>query len=64
MQIHEFAQQSGLSEKTVRFYESIGILPPMPEFWMHQLDEEPALFFDPPRLKQTIQAIIDREKHE
>jgi len=39
-------------------------LPPMPEFWMHQLDEEPALFFDPPRLKRTVQAMIDREKHQ
>jgi DNA-binding transcriptional MerR regulator len=28
MQIHEFAQKSGLSEKTVRFYESIGVLAP------------------------------------
>jgi len=28
MQIHEFAQKSCLSEKTVRFYESIGVLPP------------------------------------
>ena len=38
-------------------------LPPMPEFWMHQLDEEPALCFDPPRLKRSVQAMIEREKH-
>ena len=39
-------------------------LPPMPEFWMHQLNEDPAFFFNPPRLKETVQAMIDREKHE
>lgn len=39
-------------------------LPPAPEFWMHQLNEDPAFFFNPPRLKRTIQAMIDREKHE
>ena len=38
-------------------------LPPMPEFWMHQLDEDQAFFFNPPRLKWTVQAMIDREKH-
>jgi len=27
MQIREFANRSGLSEKTIRFYESMGILP-------------------------------------
>ena len=27
MQIRELAEQSGLSEKTIRYYESIGILP-------------------------------------
>lgn len=30
MKIQEFAQLSGLSAKTVRYYESIGILPPPP----------------------------------
>ncbi len=64
MQIHEFAQQSGLSEKTVRFYESIGILPPMPESWMHQLDEEPTLFLNPVQLKRAAQTMIESVKYE
>jgi hypothetical protein len=33
-------------------------LPPRPEFWMHQLNEEPTLFLDPHRLKHNVQAII------
>ena len=28
MKIQEFSQQTGLSAKTIRYYESIGILPP------------------------------------
>ena len=36
-------------------------LPPEPAFWMHQLDEDPALLLDPIRLKHNVQAII--EKH-
>jgi hypothetical protein len=35
-------------------------LPPEPAFWMHQLDEEPALLLDPIRLKQTVQGIIEK----
>ena len=35
-------------------------LPPMPRFWMHQLNEEPILLLDPPRLKQHIQTILER----
>jgi len=37
-------------------------LPPMPEFWMHQLDEEPALFLDSVRLKRTVQAIAEKSQ--
>ncbi len=39
-------------------------LPPAPEFWMHQLDEEPALFLDPLRLKRIVQKMIERVEHE
>lgn len=39
-------------------------LPPMPAFWMHQLDEEPTLFLDPLRLKRAVQAMIAGVKHE
>lgn len=35
-------------------------LPPMPEFWMHQLDEEPGLRLDPPRLKEYVQTLLER----
>lgn len=34
--------------------------PPMPIFWMHQLNEEPTLFLDPPRLKEYIQTVLER----
>ena len=34
-------------------------LPPQPEFWMHQLDEEPTLYLDPLRMKQKVQAMIE-----
>ena len=37
-------------------------LPPMPEFWMHQLDEEPTLFLDSVRLKRTVQAIAEKSQ--
>ena len=37
-------------------------LPPMPEFWMHQLDEEPALFLDSVRLKRTVQAVAEKSQ--
>ena len=33
-------------------------LPPAPKFWMHQLEEEPALLLDAPRLKQYVQTLI------
>lgn len=33
-------------------------LPPAPNHWMHQLDEEPALLLDPPRLKQYVQTLL------
>lgn len=35
-------------------------LPPVPKFWMHQLDEEPTLLLDPPRLKHIVQAMIEK----
>jgi len=35
-------------------------LPPAPEIWMHQLDEEPSLLLDPPVLKKNVQAMIER----
>ncbi len=31
-----------------------GELPPMPNFWMHPLDEEPSFLLDPPRLKEYL----------
>jgi hypothetical protein len=34
--------------------------PPVPTFWMHQLNEEPTLFLDPPRLKQYVHALLER----
>ncbi|MCI0551136.1 MAG: hypothetical protein L0287_09290 [Anaerolineae bacterium] len=34
-------------------------LPPTPKFWMHQLDEEPALFLDPIRFKHNVQVMIE-----
>lgn len=39
-------------------------LPPAPESWVHQLDEEPGLLLDPLRLKRTVQAMIERHVHE
>ena len=38
--------------------------PPAPIFWMHQLDEEPALFLSPLRLKGTVQTMAERVKDE
>ena len=37
--------------------------PPMPKFWMHQLDEEPSQSFNPLELKQSVQAMIERFRH-
>lgn len=36
-------------------------LPPAPKFWMHQLDEEPTLYLDPLRIKQTVQMMVEQE---
>ena len=35
-------------------------LPPTPKLWMHQLDEEPTLLLDPPRLKHYVQTPIKK----
>lgn len=35
-------------------------LPPAPQFWMHQLDEEQDRFFDPVRLKHSVQMMIEK----
>jgi hypothetical protein len=36
-------------------------LPPAPEFWMHQLDEErPALLLDSTRLKEYVKTLLQR----
>lgn len=35
-------------------------LPPAPEFWMHQQDEEMSLYLDPQRLKQYLQDLLER----
>ena len=37
-------------------------LPPKPDFWMHQLDEEPSLLLDPKKLKLGVQGMIERYK--
>jgi len=39
-------------------------LPPAPQFWMHQLDEDLRLFLDPPRFKRTVRAMIDGVKYQ
>ena len=39
-------------------------IPPTPKFWMHQLDEELALFLSPLRLKGAVQTMIERVKDE
>ena len=35
-------------------------LPPAPEFWMHQQDEEAGLYLDPSRFKQYVQTVVER----
>ncbi|MBI2331566.1 MAG: hypothetical protein HYU84_05285 [Chloroflexi bacterium] len=35
-------------------------LPPVPEYWMHQLDEEPTYYLDPDCLKQNSKKFIDK----
>ena len=35
-------------------------LPPTPEFWMHQQNEETNLYLDPPRFKQYVQTLLER----
>lgn len=35
-------------------------LPPAPEFWMHQQDEEASLYLDPSRFKQYVQTVVER----
>jgi hypothetical protein len=35
-------------------------LPPTPEFWMHQLNEDPTLLLDPLRLKHTVKTMIEK----
>ena len=37
-----------------------GELPPEPEFWMHQQDEEMSLYLDPLRLKHYVETILER----
>ena len=37
-----------------------GELPPVPEFWMHQQDEDMSLYLDPQRLKQYVQTLLER----
>ena len=35
-------------------------LPPAPEFWMHQQDEEASLYLDPSGFKQYVQTVVER----
>jgi hypothetical protein len=35
--------------------------PPAPAFWMHQQNEEPALYLDPPRLKEYVKTVLERK---
>ena len=35
-------------------------LPPAPEFWMHQQNEEMSLYLDPHRFKGHLQALLER----
>lgn len=34
--------------------------PPLPTFWMHQLNEDPTLLLDPSRLKEYVQTVLER----
>lgn len=36
-------------------------VPPIPKFWMQQLNKEPTLFLDPSRLKEYVQAVLERK---
>lgn len=35
-------------------------LPPAPEFWMHQQNEEMSLYLDPARFKEYLQTLLER----
>jgi len=35
-------------------------LPPSPEYWMHQQNEETSLYLDPPRFKKYVQTLLER----
>lgn len=35
-------------------------LPPAPEFWMHQQDEDRSLYLDPARFKEYLQTLLER----
>ena len=35
-------------------------LPPAPEFWMHQQEEEASLYLDTSRFKQYVQTVLER----
>ena len=35
-------------------------LPPAPEFWMHQQNEDMNLYLDPPRFKEHLQTLLER----
>lgn len=35
-------------------------LPLLPEFWMHQQNEEMSLYLDPARLKQYVKVLLER----
>ena len=34
-------------------------LPPIPDFWMHQLNEDPALYFNPERFRRYVQTLLE-----
>lgn len=34
--------------------------PPLPTFWMHQLNEDSTLLLDPSRLKEYVQTVLER----
>ncbi len=35
-------------------------IPPAPEFWMHQQEEDMSLYLDPSRLKQYVKTLLER----